>query len=421
MAVGAVGSRGLTGAALFTLVVATLWFSQFEMEDATAEVVPCSSGWVALTYDDGPRPARTSAVLTVLDDAGVEATFFVIGYLVRAYPNVVLATAEAGHVVGNHSDQHRDFTRLSSSDIDASIAKTAAALAAADVNASSLVRPPGGNTDARVLGVIEAAAFREVLWDVDPRDWSGVGAQVIHDEVVDSVRDGSIVLLHDGDNNFGNTAAATAMIIDTLHARGFCFGTLNDEGGIDQAGCIPNLSPEPIGPFCDIEGSVFVSDILWLHAEGITSGCNPPSNDRYCPGSSATRGQIAAFLDRAFTLPPTGTDFFADDDGSTFEDNINRVAAAGITLGCGNGMYCPNSTVTRGQMAAFLSRALSLTTQLDDPFTDDDGSIFEDDIEKIAAAGITLGCGLPGSGLYCPNGLVTRGQVAAFLHRALAP
>jgi hypothetical protein len=57
--------------------------------------------------------------------------------------------------------------------------------------------------------------------------------------------------------------------------------------------------------------------------------------------------------------PSTSTDFFTDDNGSTFEGNINRVAAAGITLGCGNGMYCPTGLVTRGQMAAFLHRALS--------------------------------------------------------------
>ncbi len=181
-----------------------------------------------------------------------------------------------------------------------------------------------------------------------------------------------------------------------------------------------NIPPAESGTFIDDDGSVFETDIEWMAAEGITKGCNPPANTMFCPASSVTRGQMAAFLDRALTLPATGTDFFTDDNGSTFEDNINRVAAVGITLGCGNGMYCPTSTVTRGQMAAFLARALSLTTQLDNPFTDDDGSIFEDDIEKIAAAGITLGCGLPGNGLYCPTGLVTRGQMAAFLHRALS-
>ena len=73
-------------------------------------------------------------------------------------------------------------------------------------------------------------------------------------------------------------------------------------------------------------------------------------------------------------------------------DGAEAIAAQGITRGCNppvNDRFCPDSVVTRGQMAAFLTRALGLTDRLDDPFTDDDDSIFEADIEKLAAAGIT--------------------------------
>ncbi|MDJ0664649.1 MAG: S-layer homology domain-containing protein, partial [Acidimicrobiia bacterium] len=86
----------------------------------------------------------------------------------------------------------------------------------------------------------------------------------------------------------------------------------------------------------------------------------------------------------------------------------------------GNTKFCPNDPVTRGQMAAFLVRAFGLT---DDgggnTFIDDDGSIFEEDIAKLAAAGITKGCN-PGEGntKFCPLDSVTRGQMAAFLKRA---
>ena len=93
------------------------------------------------------------------------------------------------------------------------------------------------------------------------------------------------------------------------------------------------------------------------------------------------------------TLPPGGT--FSDDDGNVHEGAIEAIAAEGITRGCNppvNDRYCPSSPVTRGQMAAFLVRALGLTERLDDPFSDDDGCIFEADIEKLAAAGLTRGC-----------------------------
>jgi hypothetical protein len=67
---------------------------------------------------------------------------------------------------------------------------------------------------------------------------------------------------------------------------------------------------------------------------------------------------MATFLDRALDLPSTSKDFFDDDEGNMHEGAINRIAAAGITTGCGGGNYCPRANVTRGQMAAFLHRAL---------------------------------------------------------------
>jgi hypothetical protein len=117
------------------------------------------------------------------------------------------------------------------------------------------------------------------------------------------------------------------------------------------------------GSFIDDESSVFEDDIEWLYTAGITTGCNPPINNMYCPDRAVTRGQMAAFLSRALNLPPaSGAQGFVDDDGSTFEGDIERLAAAGITAGCNppaNDNYCPDRAVTRGQMAAFLRRALS--------------------------------------------------------------
>ncbi|MDJ0496946.1 MAG: S-layer homology domain-containing protein [Acidimicrobiia bacterium] len=178
----------------------------------------------------------------------------------------------------------------------------------------------------------------------------------------------------------------------------------------------------PLNVLTDIEDSIFVLDIIWLADEGITAGCNPPTNDEFCPAKNVTRGQMAAFLVRFLGLTDDGGgNTFTDDDGSVFEDDIAKLAAAGITAGCNppaNDQFCPDNNVTRGQMAAFLVRALNLT---DDgggnTFTDDDGSIFEDDIAKLAAAGITTGCNADGTN-FCPDSFVTRGQMAAFIRRA---
>lgn len=179
----------------------------------------------------------------------------------------------------------------------------------------------------------------------------------------------------------------------------------------------------PGGTFTDDNGNIHEGNIEAIAADGITRGCNPPANTLYCPSSTVTRGQMAAFLTRALDLPATSHDFFADDDGSVFEADINRLASAGITKGCNppvNDRYCPDGRVTRGHMAAFLVRAFGYSDNGGgDLFLDDDGSIFEGDIDRLGTAGVTRGCNPPDNDRYCPSSLVLRDQMASFLARAL--
>ncbi len=176
------------------------------------------------------------------------------------------------------------------------------------------------------------------------------------------------------------------------------------------------------GLFWDDDGSIFESDIERLAAAGITSGCNPPTNNRFCPNDHLTRGQMAAMMVRALNLTATdGTDF-TDDNESVFEADIEKLAAAGITRGCNpphNDRFCPDQSLTRGQMAAMIVRALNLAGTSGTDFTDDNDSVFEADIEHLAAAGITSGCNPPTNNRFCPDQRVTRAQMAAFLVRAL--
>jgi D-alanyl-D-alanine carboxypeptidase len=179
------------------------------------------------------------------------------------------------------------------------------------------------------------------------------------------------------------------------------------------------VSPPPAAAatFTDIASSKFRPDIEWLAAEGITSGCG---NGRFCPDGVVTRGQMASFLVRMFGYSAVpSSDPFDDDDGNKHEANINRLAASGITTGCGERRFCPHGVVTRAQMATFLARALNLRFGAgNDWFADDDGSKHETNIDRLFFAGVTRGCG---TGRVCPDGSVTRGQMAAFLHRSASP
>jgi hypothetical protein len=179
-------------------------------------------------------------------------------------------------------------------------------------------------------------------------------------------------------------------------------------GGVVNA---PVLAVVP--PFTDIAGHPFAAHIEWLRLAEITTGCG---GGRFCPDDLVTRDEMASFLVRAFDLPASATNAFTDDEGSTHEDAINSLAASGITGGCASGLYCPKQIVTRGQMASFLARALGLPGATRDYFSDDDRTSRQTDINRLAESGITSGCA---QGRFCPDAGITRGQMAAFLHRAL--
>lgn len=195
------------------------------------------------------------------------------------------------------------------------------------------------------------------------------------------------------------------------HLRSFALAAV-----VGAASIIGTAAPATAAPtFSDIADSPFRAHIEWLAAEGITSGCG---DGRYCPDGLVTRAQMASFLVRMFDLPASAVDAFDDDDGSQHEASINALAAARVTAGCEKDRFCPGGIVTRAQMATFLVRAAGLPASEGDRFLDDERSSHEDRINRVAAAGVTAGCGFH---RFCPSGAVTRGQMAAFLYRVERP
>jgi hypothetical protein len=189
----------------------------------------------------------------------------------------------------------------------------------------------------------------------------------------------------------------------------------------NAAGDVTGIDAQLDPLFDDMFDTVFTQDIGWLRGTGITFGC---SDFLFCTDSRVDRGTMAAFLVRGLSLEDDGGgNLFIDDNNSIFEGDIDRLATAGITRGCNpptNDRFCPTTTVTRGVMAAFLVRAMGYA---DDGggnlFVDDDDSIFESDIDRLAVAGVTRGCNPPLNDQFCPGSAVTRGAMSAFLHRAL--
>ena len=257
-----------------------------------------------------------------------------------------------------------------------------------------------GTISSRVASIVGVPAGLTLADILDPAGLADNGGPTHTMALVDSARNPAL--------EFADPAICAAAPVDGVDQR----GEPRPAGACD-IGAFELQDPVARSPFTDTVGSTFYWDIEWLFDSGVTKGCTATT---YCPEGSVTRGQMAAFLDRALTLPPTTTDYFTDDESSTFEAHINRLAAAGITKGCTATMFCPGAPVKRDQMASFLARALALPGSLVDKFTDDEGNTHEPNIDKVAAAGIAKGCGPT---TYCPSADVTRGQMAAFLRRAL--
>jgi hypothetical protein len=147
---------------------------------------------------------------------------------------------------------------------------------------------------------------------------------------------------------------------------------------------------------------------------GVTMGCG---TRRYCPERQVSRAEMATFLARSRALLPVNSTTFRDAPATpSHAFNIQAISNAGITTGCSSTQYCPTRSVTRAEMATFLMRARGLQPRTGDRFSDvRSGSTHAGAINAIADAGITVGCG---NGRYCPDRPVTRAEMATFLVRA---
>ncbi len=204
-----------------------------------------------------------------------------------------------------------------------------------------------------------------------------------------------------------------ALVIAGTIAVAFTAGTL---------GARPAEAVEVDSRFTDDDWNIHEPNINAIAEAGITVGCNPPEGDHFCPDRTVTRGEMAAFLVRAFGYTDRLADPFVDDDDSIFQADIEKLAAAGVTVGCNpptNDRFCPEDAISRAQMASFLARALELDPVATGPFRDIAGNTHALFINAIAADGITLGCNPPANDRYCPGDKVTRAQMASFLTRAL--
>ncbi|MBQ8683560.1 MAG: polysaccharide deacetylase family protein [Clostridia bacterium] len=181
---------------------------------------------VALTFDDGPGP-YTARLLDGLKERGVRATFFVLGTRVSSYPELIKRMAAEGHEVGNHSQGHKELTKLSAASIKTEMDSCATKIKNLIGHEPTVMRCPYGSYNNAVKAYAKEKNIPIIQWDVDTRDWESKNVTAILNKTFASngVSDGSIVLLHD---IHSTTVDATFQIVDKLKAQGYTLVTVSE-------------------------------------------------------------------------------------------------------------------------------------------------------------------------------------------------
>ncbi|MEB3280334.1 MAG: polysaccharide deacetylase family protein [Lyngbya sp.] len=184
---------------------------------------------IALTFDDGPHPVYTSDLLKVLDQYQIKASFFWLGCWVKHYPQIAKAVIQKGHWICLHGYYHQMFHQMTDEQLKQDLEKTKQEiLKICDINPKTLidVRPPNGVFTPKTLTLLKQWGYRPVMWTVVPEDWVRPGINLVTNRVIQQTTNGSIIVLHDGNDGGQDVAASAKEIIPKLLEKGYKFVTI---------------------------------------------------------------------------------------------------------------------------------------------------------------------------------------------------
>lgn len=180
---------------------------------------------VSLTFDAAWGADKTKGILDILDSYGIKATFFLVGFWVDNFPDMVKEINARGHEIGTHSETHPHMPKLSADKMKSELTTSSQKISAITQKQVSVFRPPFGDYDNTLVSVCEEMGIVPIQWDVDSLDWKGLSAAAIHERVITRAKNGSIVLFH---NNSDNILEALPLVIQTLTLKGFTFAPVGE-------------------------------------------------------------------------------------------------------------------------------------------------------------------------------------------------
>ena len=173
---------------------------------------------IAISFDAAWGADYTEDLLKILRRYDVKATFFLVGFWVDKYPNMVRRIDEEGHEIGNHSSKHSHMSKLSKEQITEELKSTSDKIEAITSKKVTLFRPPFGDYNNRLVEASRELGIEVIQWDVDSLDYKDYGADAIIRRVLSKVKNGSIVLFH---NNATYTKDALPVVLENLQKEGY--------------------------------------------------------------------------------------------------------------------------------------------------------------------------------------------------------
>lgn len=177
---------------------------------------------IALTFDDGPGVKATDRILTALDNVGGRATFFMLGENAAAHPSLAKRVAQAGHQVGSHTNGHKSLIRLTAKEMRQEVKLSLDNIEKASGVRPAILRPPYGNVNDLVKETLDLPLIN---WSVDTLDWESRDAKAVYNHILENVKDGDIVLMHD---IYESTAQAVEKVLPKLVRQGYQLVTVEE-------------------------------------------------------------------------------------------------------------------------------------------------------------------------------------------------
>lgn len=173
---------------------------------------------VAISFDAAWGADKTEAIIEVLKEYNATATFFLVGFWVDKYPEMVKAIDEAGLEIGTHSNTHPDMAKLSKDSVKSELTTSMAKIQNITGKEVKVFRPPYGSYNNTLLNTCNDLGLTAIQWDVDSLDWKGLSASAVTQRVMDKAQNGSIILMH---NNADNVVESTRLTLDWLTKSGY--------------------------------------------------------------------------------------------------------------------------------------------------------------------------------------------------------